>query len=73
MNRERVSAYAMEACDLLYINKRKSMLIIGEGMTDSGFVDMLDFLWKIDLFEGIDRTHLLPLVSNIIVKRYRFG
>ena len=34
---------------------------------------MLDFLWKIDLFQGIDRTHLLPLVSNIKKTKYRFG
>ena len=63
----------MEACDLLYIEKTRSMKIIGEGMAQSGFVDKLDFLWKVDLFQGIDRTHLLPLVSNIKTKKYKFG
>ena len=63
----------MEACDLLYIEKTRSMKIINEGMASSGFVDKLDFLWKIDLFQGVDRTHLLPLVSNINVKKFKFG
>ena len=73
LNKERSSAYTMEACDLLYIDKKESMKIIGEGMADEGFIEMLEFAWKIDLFAGIDRTHLLPLVSNIIKKTYIFG
>ena len=73
LNKERSSAFTMEPCDLLYIDKKQSMRIIGEGMADQGFIEMLEFVWKIDLFAGIDRTHLLPLVSNIVVKRYRFG
>ena len=70
---DKVSAYTMEPCDLLYIDKKKSMEIIGEGLADEVFVGMLDFLWNIDLFSRIERTHLLPLVSNMIVKKYRFG
>ena len=63
----------MEACDLLYINRVESMKVLLGGMQDSVLVERLSFLNKIDLFKGINRNHLLPLVSNLIIKRYRKG
>lgn len=63
----------MEACDLLYINRVESMKVLLGGMQDSVLVERLSFLNKLDLFKGINRNHLLPLVSNLIIKRYRKG
>ena len=66
----------MEACDFLFLDKDRSKDIIGFGMNDQSFVDMLNFLWHIDegqLFENVDRQHLLPLISNIEIKQYRYG
>ncbi len=66
----------MENCDLLFLDKDRSKDIIGFGMNDKRFVDMLNFLWHIDeghLFENVDRQHLLPLISNIEIKQYRYG
>ena len=57
-NKERATATTLEYCDLLFINKEKSKNIVGSGMSDEQFVDMLNFLWHIDegsLFENIDR------------------
>ena len=36
-------------------------------------IERLNFMNKIDLFKGINRNHLLPLISNLIIKRYRKG
>ena len=63
----------MEACDLLYIDKLQSMLVIGKGMQDEKFLTRLRFFWNIDLFKGINRNHLLPLITNLDVRYYRKG
>ena len=57
----------------MYINRIASMKILIGGMEDKILVDRINFLNKIDLFKGINRNHLLPLVSNLIIKRYRKG
>ena len=44
LNVQRTSATTMEPCDLLYINKLDSMLIICQGMQEKSFVDRLEFL-----------------------------
>lgn len=71
LNKQQTTATTMEACDLLYINRVESMKVLLGGMQDSVLVERLSFLNKIDLFKGINRNHLLPLVSNLIIKRYR--
>ena len=66
----------MEYCDLLWIDKNQSKEIIGSGISDERFVEMLNFLWHIDegkLFSNIDRQHLLPIVSNIDKRKYGYG
>ena len=73
LNKQQTTATTMEACDLLYINRVESMKVLLGGMQDSVLVERLSFLNKIDLFKGINRNHLLPLVSNLIIKRYRKG
>ena len=57
-NKEHATATTMEYCDLLFLDKDKSKDIIGFGMNDQRFVEMLNFLWHIDegqLFENVDR------------------
>ena len=73
LNKQQTTATTMEACDLLYINRVESMKVLLGGMQDSVLVERLSFLNKIDLFKGTNRNHLLPLVSNLIIKRYRKG
>ena len=76
LNKERATATTMENCDLLFLDKDKSKDIIGLGMNDKDFVNKLNFLWHIDegrLFENVDRQHLLPLISNLEEKMYRYG
>lgn len=63
----------MESCILLKINKLQSMKIINDTLKSEKFMKRVKFLWKIDLFKGINRNHLLPLISNIIIKKYRKG
>jgi len=48
----------METCDLLYINKEDSMEIIKAGTEDSQFIDRLEFLRQIPLFQKINTNHL---------------
>ena len=73
LNAQRTSATTMEPCDLLYINKLHSMLTIGKGMQDESFKERLHFLWKVDLFKGVNRNHLIPLITNLDVRYYRKG
>ena len=73
LNEQRTTATTMEPCDLLYIDKLQSMIIIGKGMQDEEFSERLHFLWKTDLFKGINRNHLLPLITNLDVRFYRKG
>ena len=63
----------METCDLLYINKEDSMEIIKAGTEDSQFIDRLEFLRQIPLFQKINTNHLQPLISNLVVKKFRKG
>ena len=66
----------MEHCDLLFLDKDVSKDIIGKGMNEEEFIEMLNFLWHIEegkLFENVDRQHLLPLISNIEKIKYRYG
>lgn len=63
----------MERCDLLYINKEDSMRIIKAGTEDQSFIDRLTFLLQIPLFQKINTNHLQPLISNLVVKKYRKG
>jgi len=63
----------METCDLLVINKVKSMEIIKAGTEDKEFIKRLAFLRKIPLFQKINTNHLQPLISNLEVKTYRKG
>jgi hypothetical protein len=73
LNVQRTSATTMEPCDLLCINKVLSIAILSKNMQQESFMEKLNFLWKIDLFTGINKNHLLPLISNIIVRTYRRG
>lgn len=73
LNAQRTTATTMEPCDLLFIDKLSSMLIIGEGMQDEKFVDRVNFMWNIDIFKGINRNHLLPLITNLDARCYRKG
>ena len=63
----------MEPCILLKINKVESLKIINKTLMGNKFNEIVKFLWKIDLFKGINKNHLLPLISNIIIKKYRKG
>lgn len=63
----------MEWCDLLYIDKKQSMEIIKAGTHDENFKEREKFLRKIPLFQKINTTHLQPLISNLVVKKYRKG
>ena len=42
-------------------------------MQEEKFLDRLRFLWSIDLFKGINRNHLLPLITNLNVRIFRKG
>ena len=63
----------METCDLLYINKADSMRIVKAGTEDQSFIDRLNFLLQIPLFQKINTNHLQPLISNLVVKTFRKG
>ena len=73
LNKQQTTATTMERCDLLYINRIDSMKILIGGMQDNALVERLDFMNHIDLFKGINRNHLLPLISNLIIKKFRKG
>lgn len=73
LNEQRTTATTMEPTDLLYIDKLQSMLIIGKGMQDEMFQERLHFLWKVDLFKGVNRNHLLPLITNLDIRIFRKG
>ena len=73
LNQQRTTATTCESCDLLYINKLQSMFIIGKGMQDDIFQERLKFLWTLDLFKGINRNHLLPLITNLDIRSFRKG
>ena len=49
------------------------MRIIKSGTEDQQYIDSLTFLLKLPLFQQINKNHLQPLISNIIVKKYRKG
>jgi CRP-like cAMP-binding protein len=49
------------------------MSIIKAGTEDQSFLKRLEFLKKIPLFQKINTTHLQPLISNLVVKKYRKG
>lgn len=63
----------MEPCDLLVIDKLQSMYIMSKELQDTVFKHRLEFLWQIDLFQGINRNHLLPLITNLEVKMFKKG
>ena len=63
----------MEKCDLLYLNKKDSMRIIKAGTEDQQYMDRLDFLLTLPLFQKINTTHLQPLISNLVIKKYFKG
>lgn len=73
LNQQRTSAQTMEWSDLLYINKVKSMKIIKAGTEDQQYVDRITFLLKLPLFQQINKNHLQPLISNIVVRKYHKG
>ena len=58
LNQQRTTATTMEKCDLLYIDKVKSMSIIKAGTEDQSFLERLKFLQSIPLFQKINTTHL---------------
>jgi len=49
------------------------MSVIKAGTEDQSFLKRLEFLKKIPLFQKINTTHLQPLISNLVVKKYRKG
>ena len=73
LNQQRTTAVTMETCDLLFIDKEISMRIIKEGTEESHFIRRLEFLRTIPLFQKINTNHLQPLISNIIVEKFRKG
>jgi hypothetical protein len=73
LNAHRETATTMEPCILFKINKTQSMQIINETLKSDFFTERVTFLWTIDLFQGINKNHMLPLISNIIIKKYRKG
>lgn len=73
LNAHQETATTMEPCILLKIDKLKSMRIISETLKSDYFLEKVRFLWKIDLFHGINKNHMLPLISNLIVKKFRKG
>ena len=73
LNAQRTTATTMEPCDLLYIDKLQSMLVVCQGMQDEKFLTRLRFFWNIDLFKGINRNHMLPLITNLDIRYYRKG
>lgn len=42
-------------------------------MQDDMFQERLKFLWTLDLFKGINRNHLLPLITNLDIRSFRKG
>ena len=42
-------------------------------MQDEKFMERLTFLWKVDLFKGINRNHLQPLITNLDIRIFRKG
>ena len=58
---------------MLCINKVLSIAILSKNMKQESFMEKLNFLWKNEIFTGINKNHLLPLISNIIVRRFRRG
>jgi hypothetical protein len=62
----------MEDCVLFKINKAVSSTIINEGL-QSEYEDRIDFMKSLDIFADIDMFILLPLVSNLKVKKFKLG
>ena len=73
LNEHKTTATTMEPCVLLKINKIESMKILNDTLKSKKFLERVKFLWTIDLFKGINKNHLLPLISNIVVKIYKKG
>ena len=73
LNKQSTTATCMEDCDLLYINRVQSMKVLVGGTNNTALVERLDFISKVDLFKDINCNHLLPLVSNIVTKKFRKG
>jgi hypothetical protein len=73
LNANKETAITIEPCILLKIKKSQSMAIINETLKSDFFVKKVNFLWRLDLFRGINKNHMLPLISNLIVKKYNKG
>jgi len=62
----------MEDCHLFVLDIKSSEMMVNMGM-ENAFIDRVEFLWSIDLFEGINKNIMLPLAANLTVNRYSKG
>lgn len=58
---------------VLQLNKKLASKIINSPALQTKYEKRINFLRQLDIFKDIDMYILLPLASNIQVKRYKMG
>eukprot|EP00347_Sterkiella_histriomuscorum_P011112 403373711 len=74
LHRQRVTTTALEnPTILLKLNKKAAQLIINSPALQKKYEKRINFLRQLDIFKDIDMYILLPLASNIKVKKFKMG
>ncbi|CDW86496.1 cyclic nucleotide-binding domain containing protein [Stylonychia lemnae] len=74
LNKQRVTTKALEyPTYMLQLNKKIASRIINSPDLQNKYEERINFLRQLDIFADIDMYILLPLASNIKVKKYKHG
>lgn len=69
-----MTAISLESPTFLFrLNKLKSFNIINSPSMQAKYEERIKLLKRLDIFEDVDMYILLPLASNIKVRRYKQG